>query len=329
MADLKEEILKYVAAARDGQLKDKKILREYDPKKSSEYKHQLLFFFKPELTTDATVKLDAISDLVFDNFAKKEISVGAVAVLPGEYLKEKDIMIQHYGVIAYISKNGEQAISESAKAVLQEKFKAQLDAGAQVLGGHQFLDKFPDISAYALSVLNDNLGTTRLGSGTYAMNIKVDGKPYIVLNPFHAYQLVPYTSPKRSIVLLELLTNAPWSVLRNEVCGVTDPSAADASSLRNQLLQKKTDFGLLAVDKSCNGIHMSAGPLEAMVELQRFFEVDTSATSFGRKLSEAGVSDERIGKLKQNAPLEKDGKTISAFDATEEKDADEAVTILK
>ena len=42
--------------------------------------------------------------------------------------------------------------------------------------------------------MQDNLGTKRLAGGTYAMQLKVLGKPYILLNPFHAYQLVPYTT---------------------------------------------------------------------------------------------------------------------------------------
>ena len=117
-------------------------------------------------------------------------------------------MGQHYGVISAISREGVPVISEQAKKNLDEKFKADIEAGAAVLGGHQFLAKEPGFNAFSLSVLNDNLGTTRLAggtsifainfpsseltnfcAGTYAMKIKVLGKPVIILNPFHAYQL--------------------------------------------------------------------------------------------------------------------------------------------
>jgi len=74
----------------------------------------------------------------------------AVRVLSGDYLSEKDIMIQHYGVIASISKNGESAISAVAKQTFNEKFADF--PGAEVLGGHQFLARFPEFNAFSLSV---------------------------------------------------------------------------------------------------------------------------------------------------------------------------------
>jgi len=242
MADLKTQILAAVKAARAKEFKDKRVLREHDPKKSVGFKHQLLFFFKPEVTSEDKVNLGDIIQTVLDNFASNQITIGAVAVLSGDYLKDQDIMVKHYGVIADISKNGEAVISEAAKTALKEKFHEQLSAGAPVLGGHQFLEKIHEINPFSLSVLNDNLGTTRLGSGTYAMSIKVSGKPYIVLNPFHAYQLVPYTTSGQCIILFEILSNQTWKYMRNDICGSTDPSAANHGSLRRQFLDKKKNI---------------------------------------------------------------------------------------
>jgi len=235
-------------------------------------------------------------------------------------------MVQHYGVIANISKNGESVISSSAKQALGEKFADF--PGAEVLGGHQFLTRFPDINAYSLSVLNDNLGTTRLAGGTYAMKIKVFGKPFIVLNPFHAYQLVPYTTPGHAIVLFEVTSPTAWATLRTNVCGTTDPKDAPEGSIRRTYLNQKSDIGLKEVDKSANGVHMSAGPLEAMVELARFFNVKNSETAFGAALKAKGLSDDQINALAGNPLVETDGKKVSAFDATEEKDAAKAAEIL-
>jgi len=273
----------------------------------------LLFFFKPEFTSEANVNFSEIVQLVLDNFSANQITIGAVAVLSGDYLKDQDIMVKHYGVIADISKNGEAVISEASKTALKEKFHDQLHAGAPVLGGHQFLEKISEINPFSLSTLNDNLGTTRLGSGTYAMSVKVSGKPYIVLNPFHAYQLVPYTTSGHCIVLFEILSNQTWKYMRNDICGLTDPSAAASGSLRKQLLDKKSHYGLIAVDKSSNGIHMSASPLEAMVELQRFFGLKIKDTDFGKKLVAAGLKDEEIEKIKTKCFIGKKWKTCFVF----------------
>jgi len=43
----------------------------------------------------------------------------------------------------------------------------------------------------------------------------------------------------------------------------------------------------------------------------------------------AGLKDEEIEKLKQNVLLERNGKRVSSFDLTEEKDADESISLLK
>jgi nucleoside diphosphate kinase len=289
-------------------------------------KHQLVFFFKPEITSDSHVHLKDAINIAVEALTKAHVEIGSVKILSGDYLAEHDIMVKHYGVIANISKNGESVISSSAKQTLAEKFADF--PGAEVLGGHQFLLRYPDISPFALSVLNDNLGTTRLAGGTYAMKAKVVGKPYIVLNPFHAYQLVPYTTPGHSIVVFECVSSTPWADLRGKVCGVTDPKDAAEGSIRKTYLNKKSELGFKEVDKSSNGIHMSAGPLEAMVELGRFFIVNYADTSFGAALKKKGLTEEQINALAGNPLLDVGGKKVSAFDATEEKNVSEALEIL-
>jgi len=173
------------------------------------------------------------------------------------------------------------------------------------------------------------LGTTRLGGGTYAFKLQVLGTNYIVLNPFHPYQLVPYTTPGHAIIVLEGKSTIPWQDLRNLVCGVTDPTAAAKGSIRQILLEKKDQYGLSDVNKSTNGCHMSAGPLEALVELKRFFEIkDNNITHFGHQLSEHGVTPEKAIHVATNPDLTINNKNISAFDATEELDSEAAAAKL-
>jgi len=261
-----------------------------------------------------------------DNILHKHADIGAVSVLSGDYLSETGVMTKHYGVIAAISENGESAISAVAKQALGEKFADF--PGAEVLGAKEFLKRYPEFNAFSLSVLNDNLGTTRLAGGTYAMKVKVMGKPFIVLNPFSPYQLVPYTSSGHSIVIMELLSNEPWGKLRSDVCGVTDPKDAAEGSIRKTLLNHKSDFGLKEVEKSSNGVHMSAGPLEGMVELQRFLKIKANETLFGKALEKKGFTEQQIDALTGNPLLDVNGKKVSAFDITEEKNAAEAVDLL-
>lgn len=118
--------------------------------------------------------MEAVVELALKTLADFGVEVGSVRVLSGDYLDKHNLMGQHYGVISAISREGVSVISEQAKKNLDEKFKADIEAGASVLGGHQFLAKEPGFNAFSLSVLNDNLGTTRLAGGmSIAINLAI------------------------------------------------------------------------------------------------------------------------------------------------------------
>jgi len=234
-------------------------------------------------------------------------------------LDKKNIMGEHYGVISSISRKGLSVVSESAKKELEKVFEKEVKSGAKVLGGHELLALHSQLNPFSLRVLNDNLGTQRLGGGTYAFKLNVVGAPYIVLNPFHPYQLVPYTTPGHAIIVFEGLSTLSWADLRTNICGSTDPSAAASGSVRQLLLANKKELGLGEVNKSSNGCHMSAGPLEALVELKRFFEIENeSETTFGQLLQDKGLSKEEIVHVSSNPNLTFGDKSLSTFDATEE-----------
>jgi hypothetical protein len=295
--------------------------------------HQFVFFMKPETTSEKDVRTEKILRLVQEALDDANIEIGGVRVLGGDYLETKDIMTKHYGVIAKISREGESAISDDARANLEKHFGDLIAQGAEVLGGHQLMKKVPELNGFALSMLSDNLGTTRLAGGTYAIKAKINGKIYIVLNPFHAYQLVPYTTPGHAIIVFECRSDMSWKGLRTDVCGPTDPSKPPAGSIRNLLFVGKELYGMKEVNSGSNGVHMSAGPLEGMVELQRFFSSEESHlsftdTAFGDLLRRRGVPASTIERLAGNPTLSIKGKNVSAFDATEESDAVDAADLL-
>jgi len=310
-------------------------IKPYTPPKDP-HTNQFVIFLKPEATNEEEgVQVKACLELVLNTLTTHGVSFGAIRVVGGPYLDKYDLMVQHYGVISKISKEGLSAISEAAKAVLHEKFGDDIKAGAEVLGGHQFLAKFKQFNPFSLLVVNDNLGTTRLGGGTYLMKIKVLGKLYLVLNPFHSFQLVPYTTPGKAIIIIEGLSTLPWADLRTKLTGVTDPAAAAPGSIRNLFLQNKVALGLKDVDKGTNGLHLSAGPLEGLVELQRFFSDHTTGVSlpwtslaFGAYLKTKGASDAQIAQFTTNPDTIKDGKKTSLFDLTEENSFDAAAALL-
>lgn len=293
--------------------------------------HQMVLFLKPEVTSvKSGIRVDQVIDLTLSTLDNFGVEIGALRVVSGEYLQKHNLMEEHYGVISSISKKGFPVLSTQAVENFKQKFKDERTDC--VLGAHQFLEHAPFFNPQSLKALNDNLGTVRLAGGTYAMKAKIAGCSTIILNPFHPLQLVPYSKKEDSIILFEIRSRLPWSELRQKLIGVTNPQNAEEGSLRNLFLKKKTKFQLPIVDMSNNGVHGSAGPLEAMVEISRFFSkhevgltLDYSETSFGKLLSDKGnLTSEQIFHLASNPEVE----GISTFDSTEEKNSDEACEIL-
>lgn len=292
--------------------------------------NQFLFFLKPDATTANT---EYILKLALDVLANAGVKFGAVRVVGGPYLDQHNIMVEHYGVISKISKEGYSIISDAAKANFEKNFAEDIKKAGYPLGGHQWLEKNPDFTPLALTTVNDNIGTTRLAGGTYLCKFKLLGETQLVLNPFHAYQLVPFVKKGNALIVFECQSEKPWEVLRTNLCGATNPEKAETGSIRAELLKNKAATGMIDVNMSSNGVHMSAGPLEGLVELQRFLsegeKVALTSLSFGAHLKNLGFSEEQIANLAQNPNATLDGKSESVFDMTEEKSHDESGQILK
>jgi len=295
--------------------------------------HQFLFFFKPEATS-ANIK--EIMDISLKVLNDNGVNFGAIRVVGGPYLDKHDVMVQHYGVISQIYKQGFSAISDQAKAKLSSDFGADVAAVGNPVGGYEFIQAHNEFNPLSLCVLSDNIGCARLAGGTYLLKFKYFGKTALVLNPFHGYQLVPFLSKGNALIVFECRSKTSWEDLRSKLCGTTDPTTAVAGSIRNELLVHKEKTGMVSVDKGNNGVHMSAGPLEGLVELKRFFSdadngVSLSYTdlNFGANLVAAGLTEEQVNQLATNPDVPHEGKNISVFDLTEEKDAAESVATLK
>ena len=180
-------------------------------------------------------------------------------------------MAEHYGVINKISRLGRPALTEAAEQALVEQYADELEAGALVLGGHQFLTDYPGFGPYSLGVLFANLSVGRLGPGTYAGVVTVDGQPVIILNGFHPRQLSFFTADDTVCAFLHGSSDTAWDSLRNDLIGTTDPAKADAGSIRGPCSPIPTGSDWRPCRSNFNGVHMSAGPLEGLVELARFF----------------------------------------------------------
>jgi hypothetical protein len=290
---------------------------------------EFVIFSKPELGRLSGADLSAVWDLFASSFASYDVTVHRVKIMTGPELDQAGVMQRHYGVINQISRLGRPALTETAEQSLSELL-VDMPENAEVLGGHQFLDRYPEVSPFALAMLFSNATVSRLGPGTYAASVRIDGATVVILNGFHPRQLSFFTADDTVCAFLHASSPTDWEVLRSELIGATDPSKAAARSLRGRLYADPTSFGLTSVNSNFNGVHMSAGPLEGLGELDRFFgEVHPPTDwSFARTLAAAGASPDAVTDLLENPVIETDGERGTAFDLTEGLNPEPAAKLL-
>jgi hypothetical protein len=296
-------------------------------------RNEATLFLKPELTSDKNADLAAVLDLLQKSLAKYKVDVQGAAVLSGPFLASHNIMPRHYGAINKASREGLNSLNPQAQKKLQSTFAEALAAGAEVLGGHQFLNKYPYFTPKSLSVLWDCKSATsvKLAPGAYAADFRVLDRRVVIVNGFNPYQIEYYTEAGKAIFVLVVRSATPWSTLRSDLIGATDPAQAAKGSIRQKLLANKKKWGLRNVDRSLNGVHLSAGPIEGYFEIRRFFQsigdVEGCA-NFLRAYNAAGLDEAKLDSLSSN-PLVGDGKNkMPLFDATEEMDMDDAIAFL-
>ena len=280
---------------------------------------QALFFLKPELLypeLDRARTVEAVSAAL----AAASISVGGVAVLGPARLAQT--IAAHYGQINRVSRFGLAALSDAARAKLDESFGAQLAAGTPALGGHEVVDRY-GITAEELDAAF--VSPTKLAPGTYAAIVEAGGGPVIVLDGFHPAQIGHYTGPRSRVVALEIhWADRSWQSFRTDVVGSTRPEQASPESVRGVLLARQAELGIGEVAVSTNGVHGSAGPIEAMVEIARFLDAPTAHTALGAALLDAGVSAATVETLAGSGDTGGDLRQ-KVFDATEEAEPATAI----
>ena len=331
---LKKDIVNTVSEAVNGKVSFKQL---YSEKENYGFENEFIFFIKPEVTLKSdTIKFDKVVDLAFKKLEEFNLKVLDVKVLGADYLKQYNIIAQHYGVINKLATNPLANMSEGAKEKLMEISKVDSVDKLNVLGGIQFLEKYSFFNADSLDVMLQNQKPTKLAGGTYAVNVKVDTDNVYLINGFHPRQLNHFIVPGRNIVVMTVSGNLPWSDARGKFIGATNPETADSASLRNTLLKNKDEYGVPEVSQGLNGFHLSAGPVEGLVELVRynsnFSEANGTKTykdfSFGKKLAE-NFTEAQIQVMLDNGNVSFEGKNVSVFDLTEEKSANESIELLK
>lgn len=302
---------------------------------SDEVKHEFLFFIKPEITLNIeSINLQAILEMMFNKLSLYQLTVRNIALLGASYLEKYDIIARHYGVINALSRKPLDYMSSKAIEKFKEAFGID-PKDAKVLGSLELLQQYNDFSPSSVDELWQNSKFFKLAGGTYCAPVEIEGELIFLINGFHPKQLVHFIEEGRSIVAFTLTGKLDWAVARNNFIGKTNPVEALPGSLRHDLLVNREQYGLPAVSASQNGFHLSAGPVEGLVELMRYCsDYSTKKVKhpedfvFGRELKHL-FDDSKIRLICDNQTVTHNGKRINTFDLTEEKNSETALQLLQ
>ena len=322
------------------QIKDAKVKSTasstiYEDKNHHDHQHEFLFFIKPEiLQLDDENKLKAVLELLLRKISHFGFVIRDIRLLGASYLEKYNIIAQHYGVINALSREPLKVFTTEAKNKFREVY-GHAPEDVKVLGSLQFLQQYPSYTPDSLQQLWQQSQTVKLSGGNYCALVKTGGENIYLINGFHPKQLIHFTAKGRLIIPFKLTGNLDWAVARNQFIGKTNPTDAAPGSLRNELLVNKEKFGLNEVSAGQNGFHLSAGPVEGLIELMRYGsdfaagDIKKPADfSFGKLLlKEFSVEATEI--ICSNRMVSYKGNKISTFDLTEEKNSGEAIEILK
>jgi hypothetical protein len=259
---------------------------------------------------------------------------GGMTIINGRVLDELEIMNRHYGFINQLSRTASKMLDGADR----DKIAAALDipslANYAILGGHEYLDQYPAQDAFDLDKLWFTKKSVKLRSGFYVQSYVQDGQDIVLVNGFHPVQLAHYTDPGHRIVLILVHSDTDWATLRNEMVGATFPEKASLESIRGTLYASPQEFGLTSVSIANNGVHLSAGPFEALFEIVNFgrafgFDPQKQAPLILQKMLDAGIDIEQASRTLDNPITTSSPKPVDLYTATEDVNTDEAVALWK
>lgn len=283
------------------------------PSFESTRQNQLLFFLKPEAFATDPIRI------ALETLDRYQIEMSGCLLVSGHRLSTLGLMDRHYGYINNLSRSASGTISEEHRLIIAEALGVSRDV--PILGGHEVLDHYKDLAPHSLNQLWMTKKSYRVTSGFYAQAYKIEDKQIIIVNGFHPAQLEHFTNPDHAIALMIINSDLPWTFLRQQVIGDTFPDRANPGSIRGQLYSKSAQIGV-EVSASKNHCHLSAGPFEALFEMENFFsrlreaKFDISRTSLSRALRKIAPSL-NVGELLANPSLTQGPIGASLFEITE------------
>lgn len=302
----------------------------------TERQNELLMFIKPEILAiaDRTCLGNAI-DLIWAKLSEFDATVAGTVLVGGPALEQKESMDRHYGAINVLSKTASDGLDASDRRSIYDAL-AVSSSDYPLFGGHEFLNAHPSFTPASLDNLWFTKKAHKIRSGFYVQAYEDAEEKFILVNGFHPAQLAHFTEPSHRIALMLLHSDTGWAELRDQMIGDTFPERAVSGSIRGELHARPAHYGFDEVTIANNGVHLSAGPFEAMFEIANFFgslvgsDISSTPPRVVKTMQNAGISPADSHRAMENPDINAgDGASTDLFDATEHMDTEEAVVLFR
>ncbi len=298
--------------------------------------NELLMFIKPEILAieDRSCLGNAI-DLIWAKLSEFHASVAGIVLVGGPALDQKESMDRHYGAINVLSKNASSGLDDSDRHSIYDALAVPA-ADYPLFGGHEFLNAHPGFTPATLDDLWFTKKAHKVRSGFYVQAYEDAGEKFILVNGFHPAQLAHFTEPTHRIALMLLHSDTGWADLRDQMIGDTFPERAVEGSIRGELHARPAHYGFEEVTIANNGVHLSAGPFEAMFEIANFFgslvgtDISSTPPRIVNTMLAAGIAQDDAYRATENPDVDDgEGAKTDLFDATEHLDTEAAVALYR
>lgn len=255
-------------------------------------------------------------------------------------VETRNIIDRHYGIISHYAMTKEPStisVSAQAEQKFEETFGVRWRDAAlsgRVWNAKVALQLLGHISPKALYELwNDEPIKVKIASGAYICRLPLEGGGAFIINGFYPYVKEMFTASgarTRCYIISWPEAALSWKEFRNDVVGCTNPAMAPPTSLRGLLYREWQAFGLeSAPDTTANGVHASAGPVEAMVERNLWFGIPYELDVLTQQVIRRGLSPATLYWWTGNPVVTVGDKTDMAFDVLENRDTSDVVALMK
>jgi len=282
-----------------------------------EGENNFVIFLKEEITSSP--KFHSLLMFILKYLHEKGVTIPRCIYLPGKYLQKSSTYDKHYrelhdGSVMVVSKS-----SDRLKALLSRYSDAKVVCSEIFL---QLYGKFMGITAASLFVLFQNVSSVRIDTFTYATPLKFKDEVFIVINAHYPYQRERHFHEDSYIIAFECFADLSWEQINKIGKDIDDIPSQVPESLYDLLYLQRQQYEI-HIDSNFDGIHVSASPFEAMIEIVNLFpSTQLQNTSFYQKLIKDGI----LGMvITQNM-----GRRFTEIaKATRRKDEQESVKIIR